>query len=103
MAELRTFRDERSWLRFHRIKDLSAAIAIEAAELQEITLWLSEVEADERTQIDSEFRARVEEELADVLIFALQIALRFNMDPAELIRAKMRHNATKYPAGGAAG
>ena len=33
------FRDERDWLQFHNPKDMAAAIAIEAAELQELFLW----------------------------------------------------------------
>jgi NTP pyrophosphatase (non-canonical NTP hydrolase) len=33
------FRHERDWEQFHRPKELAAAIAIEAAELQELFLW----------------------------------------------------------------
>ena len=41
---IRQFRDERDWKKFHRPKDLSTAIGIEAAELQEISLWkISEI------------------------------------------------------------
>ena len=35
MAEARRFRDARDWSQFHTPKNLAAAIAIEAAELQE--------------------------------------------------------------------
>ena len=38
-AEIRRFRDERNWSQFHTPKDLAAAIAIEAGELQERFLW----------------------------------------------------------------
>jgi hypothetical protein len=45
---LRTFRDDRDWKQFHNPKDLAAAIAIEAGELQEHFLWKTkdEVAAD---------------------------------------------------------
>ncbi|MEX0689269.1 MAG: nucleotide pyrophosphohydrolase, partial [Pirellulales bacterium] len=33
------FRDDRDWSQFHTPKNLAAAIAIEAAELQERFLW----------------------------------------------------------------
>ena len=45
---LRKFRDDRDWKQFHNPKDLAAAIAIEAGELQEHFLWKTrdEVAAD---------------------------------------------------------
>jgi NTP pyrophosphatase (non-canonical NTP hydrolase) len=46
MAEARRFRDARDWSQFHTPKNLAAAIAIEAAELQERFLWKSDKEID---------------------------------------------------------
>ena len=37
------FRDERDWLQFHNPKDMAAAIAIEAAEIQELFFRASRV------------------------------------------------------------
>ena len=39
----------------------------------------------------------VEEELADILIYCLQLAVKLNLDPEEIIRKKMALNAEKYP------
>lgn len=39
--EIITFRDRRDWAQFHSPKNLSQALGIEAAELQEIFLWKS--------------------------------------------------------------
>jgi NTP pyrophosphatase (non-canonical NTP hydrolase) len=39
------FREERDWKQFHNPKDLAAAIAIEASELQEKFLWKSQEES----------------------------------------------------------
>ena len=36
------FRDERNWKKFHDLKNLSIALAVESAELQELFLWKSE-------------------------------------------------------------
>jgi NTP pyrophosphatase (non-canonical NTP hydrolase) len=33
------FRDKRDWSQYHKAKDMAAAVAIEAAELQEHFLW----------------------------------------------------------------
>ena len=41
------FRNERDWAQFHTVKNLSAALAIEAAELQELLLWKDDGEADD--------------------------------------------------------
>jgi NTP pyrophosphatase (non-canonical NTP hydrolase) len=37
------------------------------------------------------------EELADVLNYCLQMAAKLNLDPAEIVRKKMKKNALKYP------
>ena len=38
------FREERDWEQFHTLKNLCAALSIEAAELQELTLWKKDSE-----------------------------------------------------------
>lgn len=90
------FAHEREWEQFHSPKNLSMAIAAEAAELMEHFLWTSP-EAS-RTEIeDPKLRAKVEEELADVFIFAVEFANMTGIDIAQIIEAKMRRNAEKYP------
>ena len=54
--------DERDWEQFHTLKDLAAAIAIEAAELQELLLWQK---ADEEDDVLERRRPQIEAELAD--------------------------------------
>ena len=44
LAEIIEFRDARDWKQFHTHKNLSTAIAIEAAELQEHFLWKTDDE-----------------------------------------------------------
>ena len=54
------FRDERDWEQFHDSKNLSLAISIESAELNELFLWQTNKEFD---QVDL---SRIKEELADI-------------------------------------
>ncbi|WBA44318.1 nucleotide pyrophosphohydrolase [Hymenobacter canadensis] len=88
LRQLRQFRDERDWAQFHNPKDLALALSIEAAELNEVFLWKKPEDADP---------ARVREELADVLLYAFQLADKYNWDIPELMREKMARNAEKHP------
>jgi len=90
------FAQQRDWEQFHSPKNLSMAIATEAAELMEHFLWQS----PEQSQADMEtakLRAKVEEEIADVFIFAIEFANMTGIDLAAAIEAKMQRNAEKYP------
>lgn len=84
------FRDERDWRQFHDSRNLALAIAIEAAELNELFLW-SKGEGDEVDQ------ARLREELADVFAFALMLAERHDLDVCDMILEKIEKNSEKYP------
>ncbi len=96
IAEIIKFRDERDWKQFHTPKDLAAAIAIESAELQERFLWKSEAEIANDLALPAK-RAKVVEELADVLIFTLLLAERLEVDVEKAVREKLKANAVKYP------
>ena len=88
------FRDERDWLQFHNPKDMAAAIAIEAAELQELFLWKND---EEQLQILQGKRERVGEELADIAVYLLELAHNLGFDLGVLIQDKLKKNAEKYP------
>jgi NTP pyrophosphatase (non-canonical NTP hydrolase) len=85
------FRDERNWKQFHDPKNLAAALGIEAAELNEVFLWKTTEESR-----DVEL-AKVKEELADVLAYALLLANEFGLDPEQIVLDKVKQNALKYP------
>lgn len=99
---LRAFRDDRDWKQFHNPKDLAAAIAIEAGELQEHFLWKSqdEVAADLATPAR---RQAVVDEFADVLICTLLLADCLGLDIDRAVREKTAANARKYPVSRARG
>ena len=85
------FRDERYWEQFHDSKNLSLAISIESAELNELFLWQTNKEFD---QVDL---FRIKEELADIFSFAFLLAHKHNLDVKEIISEKTKVNAQKYP------
>lgn len=93
-AELRKFNQERDWDQFHNGKDLAIAISIKAGELLEAFLWKSPEDAKVE---------KVREELADVLNFAFQMADRYGLNIKEIMLAKIRKNAEKYPVDKAKG
>ena len=96
VAALRRFRDDRDWAQFHTPKNLAAATAIEAAELQERFLWKTDAEVDQDL-VDAAKRAGVADEIADVVMFAMLLADRLGIDLAEAITAKLATNEVKYP------
>jgi NTP pyrophosphatase (non-canonical NTP hydrolase) len=96
VAAVSRFRDARDWAQFHKPKDLAAAIAIEAGELQERFLWKSDAEVD-RDLADASKKAGVADEIADVVMFAMLLADRLGIDLAEAIATKLEANEQKYP------
>ena len=100
IAELKTrvlaFARERDWEQFHAPKNLSMALAAEAGELMEHFLW-STPEASRALIADPAKCAKIAEELADVVIYALEFANVTGLDVAAAIEAKMAANAQKYP------
>ncbi len=96
------FARERDWEQFHAPKNLSMALAAEAGELMEHFLW-STPEASREVMNDSVKRAKIAEELADVVIYALEFANVTGLDVAAAIEAKMAANGEKYPVAKARG
>ena len=90
------FREERAWGIFHTPKNLAMALAIEAAELQELFLWKNDREILDLLP-DNSFGTRVQEELADILIFLLYLAEATGVDLSEAVKAKLIKNQAKYP------
>lgn len=96
ISKITSFRDARDWRQFHKANHLAAAIAIEAAELQEHFLWKSAAEVEANVAEPAKNKL-IAEELADVLIFSLLLAQEIGVDPAEIILRKLEANAKKYP------
>lgn len=91
------FSDERNWEQYHNPKDLAMALSIEAGELTEHFLWQDNQQIAQRLNQDAKFREQVGDELADVIIYCLQLAIRADYDVTSIIASKMGKNALKYP------
>ena len=97
---LRRFAQERDWEQFHSPKNLAAALTVEAAELLEHFQWLTE---EQSRSLTAGKRAAVSEEIADVLLYLLQIADKLGIDVVAAAQQKLARNALKYPAAQARG
>ncbi len=95
-ARVLAFARERDWEQFHAPKNLSMALAAEAGELMEHFLWATP-EQSQAIVRDAEKRRKIEAELADVVIYALEFANITGIDVAAAIERKMAENAQKYP------
>ena len=84
---------ERDWEKFHSPKNLTMALAVEAAELMEHFQWLTEEESGD---LPSEKRAAVEDEMADVLIYLIRLGDRLGVDLIAAER-KIERNRARYP------
>jgi NTP pyrophosphatase (non-canonical NTP hydrolase) len=94
---LKQFRDKRDWRQFHNPKNLAEAISIEASELLELFLWKGVAEVERSMKSDPHFRKALEEELADVVCFTLNLANVINVDVASAVMEKIKANKRKYP------
>ena len=92
--ELRQFAAARDWEQFHSPKNLAAALSVEAAELLEHFQWLTE---EQSRQLDAATKGAVGQEIADVLLYLLQLADKLGLDVALEAQKKLALNATRYP------
>ena len=95
--QLRAFAAARDWQGFHCPKNLAMALMVEAAELLELFQWLTPEQSRTLTQTP-QGKVRVEEEMADVLLYLLQLADHTGIDLHQAVQAKMVKNAHKHPA-----
>ncbi|MGB0757620.1 MAG: MazG-like family protein [Patescibacteria group bacterium] len=86
---------ERNWDQV-RASDLAKSVMIEGAELLEIFQW-DEATLEDVMQ-DEVMLEKVKEELADVLIYAIQMAVLLKLDTEDIVRTKLDYVSQKYPA-----
>jgi NTP pyrophosphatase (non-canonical NTP hydrolase) len=92
MQELKQFNEERDWDQFHSPENLAKSISIEAGELLECFQWNNNYDKEE-----------VCEELADVFTYCIQLAMKLDVDPEEIILKKLDKTKKKYPVDKAKG
>ena len=87
------FTVDRDWDQFHSPANLAKSISIEANELLECFQW-----SDTGYDINE-----VKEELADVIVYCIDMLDKLNLDADEIVNAKMDTNEAKYPVSKAKG
>ena len=80
------FTKDRDWDQFHSPANLAKSIAIESGELLEYFQWNDNFNKED-----------VCEELADVIIYAILLADKLDVNLEEIIMQKMEKNSKKYP------
>lgn len=95
-SHILAFVRERDWEQFHSPKNLSMALAAEAGELMEHFLWATP-DQSRAVASDPAKRGKIADELADVVIYAIEFANMTGLDLSASIQAKMAANAKKYP------
>jgi dCTP diphosphatase len=91
---IREFRDARDWKQFHAPKDMAVGIAAEAGELLQHFVWQSNEQSEQRAR---ERRDEIASEIADVAILLFELADNLDLDLAQIMRAKLAKNETRYP------
>jgi NTP pyrophosphatase (non-canonical NTP hydrolase) len=93
-TSLQEFARARDWEQFHSPKNLACALSVEAAELLEQFQWMTEHASRE---LEPAHRARVADEMADVLLYLAQLASVLGVDLVAQANAKLMRNAERYP------
>jgi NTP pyrophosphatase (non-canonical NTP hydrolase) len=91
------FVSERAWEQFHTPKNVSMALAIEAAELMNLFKWYTG-EDSIKLMRHSLVRNAATDEVADILIYCLAFGSRTGIDLARAVKRKIVKNRRKYPA-----
>ena len=93
--EIREYLKERKWDTL-RPGDLAKSVSIEAGELLELFQW--DNPTLEEVKRNPERVGEIKKELADVLLYCLDISVLLELDTLEIVRAKLEHVKKKYPA-----
>ncbi len=81
------FSEDRDWDQFHTPANLAKSISIEANELLECFQW-----SDDNYDLEA-----VKDELADVIVYCVDMLDKLHLDADEIVNAKMAKNEAKYP------
>ena len=94
ILKYRQFVKERNWETFHNPKNLAAALSVEASELLEIFMWLTESQAlkPNPTRLQN-----IRDEMGDVLLYLIRLADVLNIDLLEATTQKFAKVEQKYP------
>ena len=100
IQKIKKFRDDRDWMQFHNHKDMALSLVLEAAEVLEHFQWKT---GEQVSNLSDEKKQEIGEELADVMIYALELIDNLGLDAVDICNKKIEKNDKKYPADKAKG
>ena len=94
--DVKKFNLERDWDQFHHPKDIVVALMSEVGELAELYRWLK---PEEQAQLhnDPEKKKKVEEEIADIMMYLITLSYKTNINIFDAVKQKLEKNKLKYP------
>ncbi|NNG37182.1 MazG-like family protein [Nakamurella aerolata] len=96
-ASIHEFVEDRDWGQFHDPKSLLIALTGEVGEVAELLQWLPADRAAELVR-DAPLSGQIRDELADVLIYLIQLAEACGVELVAAATAKLRAAIDRYPA-----
>lgn len=91
---VKQFTKEREWSKFLSPKTISIYLSLEAAELLEKFVFVDNEQSKQRL---AEKRDEVEQEIADVFYWLMQMCWMYNIDLSTSVQKKIKANTQKYP------
>lgn len=92
---IREYLTERGWDDL-RPGDLAKSISIESAELLELFQWSNQTASE--VQADTDKLELIKKELADVMLYCLDMSVVLGFDTGEIVLSKLEKVKQKYPA-----
>ncbi|ENA31643.1 MULTISPECIES: nucleotide pyrophosphohydrolase [Pseudomonas] len=92
-ARLHAIRDANEWRRYHSPKNLVMAAGVEMAELAEIFQWKTE---EESRHLTADHLEHAGQEIADVVLYLLQLCAELGLDMETITRAKLADNERRF-------
>ncbi|NHJ03847.1 MAG: nucleotide pyrophosphohydrolase [Candidatus Heimdallarchaeota archaeon] len=89
------FLEDRNWKKYHTPKNIAMSIAIEAAELMELFQWSNPTIDD--VMLDKSLLEKIQDEIADILIYSISLGLSLDLDLFKCIMKKMEKNVIRFP------
>ncbi|WP_455462962.1 nucleotide pyrophosphohydrolase [Candidatus Hodarchaeum mangrovi] len=94
---VKSFIQRRNWTQYHTPKNLAMSIAIEAAELMELFQWYTIEESVSMVASNPDLRIKLEDEIADILIYCISLSERANLNLEMIIKKKLDRNENRFP------